>query len=222
MFSTRYSTFVYADWNVAPDDFRSDATKTPIPGFELLAVEDVPLCALIPAGWRSAYENDRRAPATGRCVPADPFSIKACTKATWRRLIGQPDAVGRDSLDLYFFSGEATLVFEVLYARMKVNPAAIAIVQPGGGLGPAVWTTLDGADTFFHQLVRKSSPAMPESLLLGGQGQSELSLRQMRSPWPEYGPGPCRTRTWTFRGISELRGQVERGVAEFRLRAHSS
>lgn len=184
MLSTRYSTFVFCDWNASPDAVRDDVHR--LKGFDVVSINDIDVRELIPADWRSVHEAIRRKPTYSGPfgdMPEDPFTIKWCLHVRWQRRPEYGAGHGRDSLDLLYFGGEATLVFEALYTRLRVNPAALCILQPGGGFGSAVWTHIEQQGSFFHQLVKSTSPRMPEVLLYGGNGE-----RSANEPacWPEY------------------------------------
>ena len=186
MLSARYSSFVACDWNATPDTVREDMHR--LKGYDVRSIEPVDLRTLIPADWQSAHTATRRRPTFPGPfddMPADAFSIRWCLHVCWQRRPEYCPDHGREMIELFYFRGESTFVFEALYSRLGVNPAAIAIMQPGGGCGSTVWTTLEQPNGFFHAMVKRTSDRMPEVLLRGGQGHYAADDPAC---WPEYEP----------------------------------
>jgi hypothetical protein len=202
MLSTRFNCFVFADWNARTDAVREEMNH--LKGYDLVNIAEVDLRTLIPSQWESAHSAIRCKPrhlGPFDDMPEDAFSIQWCLHVRWQRRPDFGPEHGREMLELYYFRGESTLVFEALYSRLGVNPAGICIIQPGGGLGSTVWTKLEEANGFFHELVKRTSEQMPEVLLHGGNGRY---YAETPAPWPEY----------------ETTGKAARRFGEFHIRNH--
>ena len=191
--SARYNSFVHVDYSTRRENVIQHLRKDFSEMFDLVGITDIPIDAVIPPHFRppvpvfNEHELERM---SNDPVIRDLFHGQVVRPfVVWAMYRLKPEFPSSQFLKAREFSilhigGEACAVFESVYFRNKINPAAIAILWPSEGFGDN-WTLFTNPDFRFYQNIRKNhrinGVPMPEVLFTHASPDNSCC-------WPDYRP----------------------------------
>ena len=127
----RWQTFVYADYDIDPEQLETECRERGFRGYDLDELEFMPWNSLFERPWSAVRRDlDVVAEQDGRPVP-EPF----IAFSTWTRQAGVADEHGPARFTLWFIRLEAVTAYRELYVRRRAAPRCLVDVCPGLGFG---------------------------------------------------------------------------------------
>ena len=191
--SDKFNSFVHVDYSLSMDVIenavRSNFTAV---GYDLIGLKHLSKEELTPKGFRpnnfslNKHEKQRLEMSfiheRFNCINFNPFAL-------WAVYELNPSKTGKiegkvERFSLLHIGAEACATFEAIYLSNKINPAAIAIINPGEGYGEN-WTMFTDPEFRLHKNLilnrDKNSAEMPQILLTN-------MVRGNENPcfWPKY------------------------------------
>jgi hypothetical protein len=174
-------SFIYVDYGVTEAQLRDELRVRRFAGYSLIGSRSVPREELAPLDWTAPILPSKRDGMVGyqesMARAASPFGHWS----VWQRKPSKDDAHGPERFSLLFVAGDGCATFLALYARLKIVPRVVTIIQPGHGFG-GNWTNFEREDGFFARCVANAG-GMPPFLLFGGWGGNEHYVRPC---WSSY------------------------------------
>jgi predicted kinase len=190
--SARYNSFVHVDYSNSHENVIQHLRKDFSEMYDLVGITDIPIDTVIPQNFRTPvpalneHELDR---ISQDQIIRDLFHGKVKPFVVWALYRLKAEFPSSQFLKAREFSilhigGEACAVFESVYVRNKINPAAVAILWPSEGFGDN-WTLFTNPDFRFYQNIVKNhrinGVPMPEVLFTHARPDNSCC-------WPDYKP----------------------------------
>jgi hypothetical protein len=176
-------SFVYADYEMTKaaylDNINCKGKGCGFLGYHSVLQREIVRADIVPLGWRpSVVPSGRFAERVRkRESGAQPFGHWS----VWVRDCDSKADPRADAFSLLYLAGEMSAVYQGLYSRLGIAPKVLAIIQPGTMGGE--WEAAAHDGSFFKSVVGSNPAGMPQYLLNGGYGPSELYA----SPcWSDY------------------------------------
>lgn len=178
VFGNKYNSYINVDYSMSYDDVRRsmefDFEKV---GYKLVGIKDVTLEELIPNGRTYSpielNEHELKRLKENQHIYDLFYSFTSSVFAIWSVYELSEDLTNKSigkakRFSLLHICGEGSVTFKALYVQNKINPRAIAIINPGEGYGDN-WTKFTDYKYRFYQSVRKNvdnnGADMPEYML---------------------------------------------------------
>jgi len=191
--SDQFCSFIHADYSTPEEDvekaMRGDFSLL---GYDLIGIKTISMEEMTPFDFRphKFSLNDHEKQRLEMDFISDLFYCRNFKPfALWAVYKINPGKTGEtkgksERFSLLHVGGEACATFEAIYLSNKMNPAAVAIIDPGEGYGDN-WTMFRDTNFRFYQnlLLNCSNPGvqMPEILLTNQDRDDDGSCF-----WPDY------------------------------------
>lgn len=176
--------FIYADYGRSREEFLSALERPGFHGHVLVAARQVAIQELAPAGWEPmnpvTLEGD---PEEYSRIIEEPF----CCWVVFEKRTGPVHSRGGARFSLLYLCAEGVSAFQGLFRANRAAPKAVAVIQPGHGLG-FNWTNFEDPLGILARSVLENPAGGPEFLLFGGLGRGD---RFDEPCWPDYCENVC-------------------------------
>jgi len=178
-------SFVYADYSISRQELLDDLENSGFRGYTMMGLRSINYKELVPDGWQVTRP---------RSVDGDPSKYRDwwkpphCLWAIFERREEFPPSHGPSRFSFLFLCADGAAAYQALYCSNGLTPKAIAIIQPGHGMG-GNWTNFEDPTLILGRSVLQSSHGIPEILLFGGF----CGRNHYKKPcWPGYGKLLCK------------------------------